>query len=318
MIPDNQTQDNKGKSMTDYQIAGYVIVGFCLLLWLWYSFTGDTNKAANITGFFSIVSTFLSIYNPFDTTRKTSNSADKYGLTEAFETEPRRIDFRKATLIIAIGLSLLTLALVNHTTNSPNSTTTTATTPTPPPTNNLAATKQVKLTNVASGIKVSWEKVKGAKYYKIYRDGIQILKTSKTNAVDTEVKYNNGCKYTYKVIASTTKDDSSGDSKAYRTSTGYRLMSVGIKSLKNTAAGELTVTYEKNTACNGYVIYFGLKDDMSDAKNRVVGNANTLSKTIGGLRKGKTYYVNVRARILDGKHKYYSGYSRIKEVRIEK
>lgn len=126
-----------------------------------------------------------------------------------------------------------------------------------------------------------------------------------------------GSKYTYKVVASLTKNDTTGDSPKYRTATGYRLMPVGIESLKNSGAGKMTVTYGFSSASSsGYVVRFGLKKDMSDAKVITVKGAFMTTKTFSGLKKGKTYYVQVRTYKLDNGVRYYSGYCTTKSIKI--
>ena len=182
----------------------------------------------------------------------------------------------------------------------------------------LGASTKVTLTNVASGIKITWNKVEGAKYYKIYRGNQLILTTSRVYATDTAVKYNNGTKYTYKVFASYTNTGTDGDSPKYRTATGYRLMPVGIKKLTNPSAGKMAVTYDKSAGSSGYVIRFGLKSDLSDAKVITVKGENTLSRTFSGMKKGKTYYVQARTYKLDHGIRYYSGYCTTKTITIRK
>ena len=177
------------------------------------------------------------------------------------------------------------------------------------------ASSKVTCTNVASGIKVSWEKVQGATSYYIYRDNKQIFKTSALNVTDKEVKYNSGTKYVYKVVA-TTKNV--GDSPKARTATMYRLMPVGIKSLTNPSAGKMTVTYDKANGSSGYVVRYGLKSDMSDAKVITVSGANTTSRTFGSMQKGKTYYVQVRTYKIENGVRYYSGYCTTKTITIKK
>ena len=176
-------------------------------------------------------------------------------------------------------------------------------------------TSKVTTTNVASGIKVSWEKVPGATSYLVYRGSKQIFKTSALAVTDKEVKYNSGSKYVYKVVA-TTKDV--GDSTEARTATMYRLMPVGIKSLTNPSAGKMTVTYDKSSGSSGYVVRYGLKSDMSDAKVITVKGEATTSRTFSGMQKGKTYYVQVRTYKIDNGVRYYSGYCTTKKIRIAK
>ena len=180
------------------------------------------------------------------------------------------------------------------------------------------ATTKVTLTNVASGIKISWNKVRGAKCYKVYRDKTYLFTTSRLYATDTGVKKKNGVKYTYRVVASRTKKDSSGDSLKDRKAIGMRLIPVGIKSLESTEPGSMTVTYDTNRASTGYVVRFGLESDMSDAKVITVKGAGTSSRTFTGLEPGKTYYVQVRTyKLENGTQYFYSGYCRTKEITIK-
>ena len=133
--------------------------------------------------------------------------------------------------------------------------------------------------------------------------------------MDKEVKYKGGTKFVYKVVAT---EKNTGDSDLFKTATYYRLMPVGIKSLSNPSAGKMTVTYDKSTGCYGYVVRYGLKQDMSDAKVITVSGANTTSRTFGGMKKGKTYYVQVRTYMLDNGVRYYSGYCTTKKITIKK
>lgn len=178
------------------------------------------------------------------------------------------------------------------------------------------ATTHVGLTNVASGIKVYWEAVEGARYYKVYRGTEFLFATSRLYATDTGVKGANGNKYTYRVVASTTKDSGIGDSTVMRTGTGYRLIPVGITLLTNPAAGKMAVSYGQNDKSTGYVIRFGLRQDMSDAKVITVQGAGTLQRVLSGVIRGKTYYVQVRTYKLENGVRYYSGYCTTKSLRI--
>ena len=178
------------------------------------------------------------------------------------------------------------------------------------------ATTHVGLTNLASGIKIYWNEVPGARYYKVYRGEKYLFATSRLYATDTEVKSDNGIRYTYRVVASTTKNDDRGDSTVSRTGTGYRLIPVGIISLKNPAAGKLAVTYGENAKSTGYVIRFGLKEDMSDAKVITVQGAGTLQRVLSGVIRGRTYYVQVRTYKLENGKRYYSGYCTTKSLKV--
>ena len=149
----------------------------------------------------------------------------------------------------------------------------------------LPASTKVTTTNVASGLKVRWEPVQDAKEYVVYRGSTLIKRTSKTEITDTDLKYDNGKKFTHKVAA---VSRTGRISAKVRTSTYYRLLPVGIKSLKSPSAGKMTVTYDKNGKGSGYVVRFGLKSDMSDAKVITVKDPAVTTKTFSGLQEGKT------------------------------
>ena len=179
----------------------------------------------------------------------------------------------------------------------------------------LGSTAKVTCTNVASGIKVGWDKVPGATSYYVYRGDRFLFRTSALAVTDKEVKYNGGTKYVYKVLATA---KGSGDSPKARTAAMYRLMPVGIKSVTNPSAGRMTVTYDKSKGCYGYVVRYGLKKDMSDANVVTVKGENTLSRTFSGMKKGRTYYVQVRTYMLENGARYYSGYCTTKTITITK
>lgn len=186
-----------------------------------------------------------------------------------------------------------------------------------------ASTAKVACKNVASGIKVTWEKVEGATKYYIYRKDAsssnryydELGWTSMLRMTDQQVQYNSGKKYIYKVVANTR---GVGTSPKSRTATMYRLMPIGIKSLSNPAAGKMTVTYDKANGSSGYVVRYGLKNDMSDAKVITVSGSNTTSRTFSNMKKGKTYYVQVRTYKIENSVRYYSGYCTTKTITIKK
>ena len=89
--------------------------------------------------------------------------------------------------------------------------------------------------------------------------------------------------------------------------------------MKNTEPGKVTVKYDKTTAGDSYVLQYSENQDMTGAKTKVVLGANNTSYTIGGLKKGKTYYVRVRAYTIDASGKKVPGkWSKVKKVKISK
>ena len=175
--------------------------------------------------------------------------------------------------------------------------------------------------NLANNVKVTWKEVPGAKYYKVYRSGVKdpVIVTSGLTGWDKSPGLENGKKYTYKIVASLTgKGDRSGDSPLSYSKVMYRLKTVVIRSVKNTAPGKVTVKYDKTTSGDSYVLQYCEREDMAGAKTKVVLGADSTSYTIGGLKKGKTYYISIRVRKKVDGIDYYTTFGVPKKVKVEK
>ena len=175
--------------------------------------------------------------------------------------------------------------------------------------------------NLANNVKVTWKAVPGAKYYKVYRSGVKdpVIVTTGLVGWDKTAGLENGKKYTYKIVASLTgKGDSSGDSTLSYSKVMYRLKTVVIRSVKNTAPGKVTVKYDRTTSGDSYVLQYCEREDMVGAKTKVVLGANNTSYTIGGLKKGKTYYISIRVRKKVNGIDYYTTFGVPKKVTITK
>ena len=170
----------------------------------------------------------------------------------------------------------------------------------------LGKTTRGDIFNLAGNVKLTWKAVPGARYYKVYREGITnpketrkdpVIVTSRLIGWDTQPGLTNGHAYRYRIVASLTgKGDSSGDSPLSYSKVMYRLKTVCIRSVKNTDPGKVTVRYNKTTSGDSYVLRYSERDDMAGAKSKVVPGADNTSCTIGGLKKGKTYYISIRVR----------------------
>ena len=182
--------------------------------------------------------------------------------------------------------------------------------------------------NLANNVKVTWKEVPGAKYYKVYREGITDKKETQKEPVivterligwDKEAGLTNGHAYRYRIVASLTgKGDSSGDSTLSYSKVMYRLKTVVIRSVKNTAPGKVTVKYDKTTSGDSYVLQYCEREDMVGAKTKVVLGANNTSYTIGGLKKGKTYYISIRVRKKVNGIDYYTTFGVPKKIKVTK
>ena len=73
---------------------------------------------------------------------------------------------------------------------------------------------------------------------------------------------------------------------------------------------KLSVSWKKNSKASGYQIRYSLKSSFSGAKTVMVRSGKTTTKKLTGLKRGKRYYITVRAyKTVKGK-KYYSSWSK--------
>lgn len=189
-------------------------------------------------------------------------------------------------------------------------------------------TSRGDLYNLANNVKVTWKEVPGAKYYKVYREGVTdpgeslkepVIVTQRLIGWDQQPGLTNGHAYRYRIIASMTgRGDPSGDSALSYSKLMYRLKTVVIRRVKNTAPGRVTVRYDKTVSGDSYVLQYCEREDMVGAKTKVILGADNTSYTIGGLKKGKTYYISIRVRRKVNGIDYYTTFGVPKKIRIEK
>ena len=88
--------------------------------------------------------------------------------------------------------------------------------------------------------------------------------------------------------------------------------------LTNLSGKKMKVAYKKVTNAKGYQIVYSTSSKFTSSTTKKVINTS-LSKTITGLKKGKTYYVKVRAYKTDSYgNKIYGSYSIVNKVTIKK
>ena len=99
----------------------------------------------------------------------------------------------------------------------------------------------------------------------------------------------------------------------------FRSSKPKIKAIKSTKAKKMTITLKsKVKGANGYQIRYSQKKSMKSAKKATMKKSSILKKTIKGLKKGKKYYVQVRAYKTVGKKNYFSSWSTKKSITIKK
>ena len=153
--------------------------------------------------------------------------------------------------------------------------------------------------NSSKGIQITWNKVSGAAGYNIYRKNGNSWKQvgsvssgSTLYFMDTSVKDAYDQTFTYTVRA---KKGSSLSGYSTVGVTMYRLRPPLLRSAVNVSGGKAKLTWKKVSASNGYEIQYFEKANFSSYKTLKVSGTGTITGTISGLTKGKTYYVRLRA-----------------------
>ena len=89
-----------------------------------------------------------------------------------------------------------------------------------------------------------------------------------------------------------------------------------ISKLENKSGKKMKVTFKKVSGAKGYEIRYSTNSKLKSAKK---SSLKSTSKTLGGLKKNKKYYVQVRAYKTDSKgNKVYGAWSKTKSVTIRK
>ena len=71
---------------------------------------------------------------------------------------------------------------------------------------------------------------------------------------------------------------------------------VTLKSVVNVKGKKVKVTWKRGAGIDGYEIEYSTKSNFKSGKKSIdVGSAKTTTRTLTGLKKGKTYYIRIRA-----------------------
>lgn len=176
--------------------------------------------------------------------------------------------------------------------------------------------------NGTAGIIVKWDKVTGATGYEIYRKvgggKYSKLRTLSGNATIsyTDKTAKSGTTYTYAIKAIASADGAVKQrSAAYGTAkTKQYLVQPKIKKLTNKKSRKMSIKWTKNSKAKGYQIQYSTSSKFKGKRMVKVSSAATSRRVIGGLKKGKTYYVRIRSYYGSS----YSAWSTKKKVKISK
>lgn len=186
-----------------------------------------------------------------------------------------------------------------------------------------ASLKSVSLTK--KGITLKWKKVSGVRGYYIYRRTDEqntwkyLKKISSARTVsytDTHAITGARCYYQvrpYRVVSKKTYTGGAANTKSI-----IYLKTMTAVSVKNPGGRRLQVFWKAAPKAGGYEVRYSVKKNMKSSRTLRITSPEEFGCVISGLKKNKTYYVQVRAvRQVDGMLGY-SGWSRAKSVRVRK
>lgn len=90
----------------------------------------------------------------------------------------------------------------------------------------------------------------------------------------------------------------------------------GVK-VSSPAKGKLKIKWKKVSG-SGYEVCYSRNKNFKNGKKKDISNASKMSFTKKGLKRGKVYYVRVRAYKLINSSKSYGSWSAVKKVRVKK
>lgn len=92
-----------------------------------------------------------------------------------------------------------------------------------------------------------------------------------------------------------------------------------VKKAVSTKKKQMKVTWKKVNKASGYKVFYSTDQDFrKNVKTVTVKGNKTFSKTIKGLKAGKTYYVRVKAYTKTEGQSVYGSFSKVQKVKIKK
>lgn len=178
----------------------------------------------------------------------------------------------------------------------------------------------VTATSDSDSINLKWNKITGAKGYKIYSYNPETKKY-------TEIKKLSGTSYTVENLDSA--EDYVFTVRAYGKSDGETVWgshsfvytatapdTVKIVSVTQKSSSKATVTWKK-VAADGYEIYMATGKDGKYKKITTITDGSNVSYTKSSLKSGTTYYFSIKAYKLVDNTKIYGEFGNVKTVSIK-
>ena len=181
-----------------------------------------------------------------------------------------------------------------------------------------------------SSITLKWNKVAGAKLYKIYRydtkkkryKEITRLSAKKNSYV---LKRQNGSKgdrltpgtaYQLKLVVYQTVNGTNKGTKSAVVRTATRPSKTKLIRLTRKSSRRIKLTWKRVKPGSGYEIYMSTRKKAGYKKIKTITKGSTVSYTKIKLKKGKTYYFKIRAYKKVGSKKIYGSFSTVKQMKV--
>lgn len=186
---------------------------------------------------------------------------------------------------------------------------------------------KAKITGITSSneevLKISWNKVSGAKGYIISRSTSKNSGYKKIDTVTGKTSYSDdtvkaGKTYYYKVEAYNVNSGTKGYGGASDAVAGKTAKRTKITSIVSTNEKTLTIKWNKITGAYGYRIKRSTDEDGTYKVVKTIKSGNTTSYKDTSVKAGKTYYYTVETMVKTGDNICYSGDSASMEGRTAK
>lgn len=163
-------------------------------------------------------------------------------------------------------------------------------------------------------ITMNWKHVPGAAVYRVYQSTSANGNYSKVATVSGNKakisKLSAGKKYYFKIAACGKKDGSYAGPLSAVLNTGTRPSTVSIKSVTKSGTN-LKIRWNKVT-CSGYEVRYSTDKKMKKGVKTVkITKSSATSTTIKKIKKGSTYYAQVRAYLSFPNKVYNGSYSKV-------
>ncbi len=169
-------------------------------------------------------------------------------------------------------------------------------------------------------ITLTWNKVAGAKGYKVYSYNSETKKYKALKTVSgttyTIEKLESAKDYIFTVRAYTKVNGETvwgGHSFVY---TATAPVAVTLSSVSSKSAGKATLTWKKVDA-DGYEIYVKTSKNGTNKKIKTITSGSTQTYTKSSLKTGTKYYFSIRAYKIVGDAKIYGEFGNVKTVSIK-